>query len=448
VSEHALRQEDLQNPEILHRLCALHPSGLELMSLPRELMEGKFLGVVYPFLHALRRSHDIVVAALPGRPGPSAKAVLEEADRVLIAGKDSPLSGDAEVREAVAALVEPERLWTVRLEEEILPPADPSVSRIPWRATFTATRSPFLPAEAVGAHRAVDRLARKMGGLSLGFAMGSGAALGYVLIGFLKEMEKNNIFPDIIAGTSMGALIGSFYAAGRDPAELQEIALSITKAKLWMLADFSLPRTGLILGDQVLKFLKSVLGERTFAEMRLPFACVATDIMNGEEVVLRHGRVAEAVRGSLSLPFFFQPYFHQGRYLVDGGLTDPVPTSVTASMGADVLVAVNTTIRPSDKRLPGFKRRRAQRPGFWKGPNILQVMMKTIYTMQYGIAQTRKEPAHVILEPDVSAFTWADFHRAADIIKLGEDYVGQFIPKIKSLFPFFSDTCRVPLRKR
>ena len=150
-----------------------------------------------------------------------------------------------------------------------------------------------------------------MGGVSLGLAMGSGAALGYVLIGFLKEMERNGVFPDVIAGTSMGALIGSFYAAGKSPAELEEIALSITKAKLWMLVDFSLPRQGLIVGDQVLKFLKSVLGERTFAELQIPFAAVATDIMSGEEVVLRHGKVAEAVRGiplpALLLQTFFPP---------------------------------------------------------------------------------------------------------------------------------------------
>jgi NTE family protein len=378
----------------------------------------------------------------------SAKAVMEEADRVLAAVRDSPLSGDVPVLDAVAASVELDRRWIVRLEENPPEVIGANVFRIPWRATFAATRSPFLPTDAPASQRALDRLARRMGGVSLGFALGSGAALGYVLIGFLKVLEKNGIYPDVLAGTSMGALIGSFYASGKSPDELEQIALSITKAKLWSLADFSLPRQGVILGDQVLNFLRSVLGEKTFAEMSLPLTCVATDIMTGEEVHLSHGRVADSVRASLSLPFFFKPYFHQGRYLVDGGLVNPVPTSVIASMGADVLVAVNTTGKPAEKRLPGFRQRRPRRPGFWKGPNILQVLLKMIYTMQFGIAQFRKEPAHVVLEPDISAFTWADFHRARDVIRVGEDYIEPMIPKIKSFFPFFADTCRVPLRRR
>lgn len=450
VNEHGLRQEDLLNPEMLHRLSVVHASGLELMSLPLSLMEGKFAGVAYSFLAALRRVYDLALVCVPGTPSSFPKATLEESDRVLVAEKDSPLSGDAPAKETAATLVEPARRWTVRLEESAPGPAGPEVFRIPWRATFTATRSPFFPADAVRSQRALDRLARRLGGVSFGLAMGSGAALGYVLIGFLKSMERNGLAPDILAGTSMGALIGSFYASGKSVDELEQIALSITKAKLWTLADFAFPfpRQGLIFGGQVLRFLRSVLGESTFADLLLPFSCVATDIMSGEEMILNHGKVAEAVRGSLSLPFFFQPFFHNGRYLADGGLVNPVPTSVIAAMGADVLVGVNTTGKPAEKRLPGFRRRiRPRRPGFWKGPNILQVLLKTIYTMQFGIAQFRKEPAHMILEPDISAFTWADFHRAADVIKVGEDYIEPMIPKLKSFFPFFADTCRIPVRR-
>lgn len=449
VNEHSLRQEDLQNPDLLARLCTVHASGLELLSLPRPLMEGKFAGMIYPCLAALRRSHDFVLASVAGVSSPSNAAVLDEADKVLSAAKDSPLSGDGPAVEAAAAAVETERRWTVRLEESPPEVIGANVFRIPWRATFTATRTPFLPPDAVASQRAMDRLARRMGGVSLGFAMGSGAALGYVLIGFLKVLERNGIVPDILAGTSMGALIGSFYASGKSPDELQEIALSITKAKLWNLADFSLPRQGIIQGNQVLNFLKSVLGEKTFAELLIPLTCVATDIMTGEEIHLNHGRVAEAVRGSLSLPFFFKPFFHQGRYLVDGGLVNPVPTSAIAAMGADIIVGVNTTGKPAEKRLPGFRQqKRPRRPGFWKGPNILQVLLKMIYTMQFGIAQFKKGPAHILLEPDISAFTWADFHRAQDVIKVGEDYIEPMIPKIKSFLPFFADTCRVPLRRR
>ena len=440
VGEHGLREEDLLNPDMIHRLCAAHPSGLELLSLPRSLMEGKFAGLIYSFLNGLRRSHDFVVAVVAGPEAPSAKAALEEADRVLLAEKSGTPSLEASARQATAAGVPPDRQWTIRLEEGPFSPGGTDVFRVPWKSVLTPGRSPVLTPDAEPARLVLNRLARRMGGVSLGFAMGAGAALGYVLVGFLKVLEKYGIYPDVIAGTSMGALIGSFYAAGKSPAEIEQIALSVNKSKIWSLMDFMIPipRQGILMGAQVLKFLKTTMGARTFADLNLPFACVATDIMNGEEVVLNQGKVAEAVRASLSLPFFFRPAFLNGRYLVDGGLVNPVPTSVVAAMGADVLVAVNTTAKPSEKRIPGFHRRKIRRAGFWKGPNILQVMIKTIDTMQFGIAQTRKEPAQLILEPDVSAFTWADFHRAGDIIRLGEDYIEPMIPKIKSFFPYFN----------
>jgi NTE family protein len=433
LNEHTVRREDLLNPEMIHRLCAEHTSGLSLLSLPRSLMEGKFAGIVYPFLATLRRSHDLILFVAPDFQSFSSRAVLEEADRVLLVEPGGPQPADA-------ATAPPNRLWTVRLEPGPPRPTGPGVFRIPWRNEFVPGRSPLFPAQAQATRKAFNRLARRLGGFGFGMAMGSGAAPGYVLIGILKVLERHGLFPDVIAGTSMGALIGSFYASGKTPAEIEEVALSITKARMWGLADLALPfpRQGLIYGGRVLRLLKSVLGDKTFEDLEIPFSCVATDILSGEEVVMSNGRVAEAVRASLSLPFFFQPYYLDGRTLVDGGLVNPIPTSVVAAMGADVLVAVGITGKPAEKRLPGFRRKPQPPRGFWKGPNIFQVMLKTIYTMQYGIAQFRKEPAHIVLEPDISAFTWADFHRAADIIRVGEEYIEPLIPKIKSFFPFFA----------
>jgi NTE family protein len=169
--------------------------------------------------------------------------------------------------------------------------------------------------------------------------------------------------------------------------------------------------------------------------------------MSGAEVVLKDGKVADAVRGSLSLPFFFQPFFLNGRYLVDGGLTNPVPTSVATAMGANILISVNLTAKPSDKHMAGFRNRRRYSSSYMKGPNILEVMMKTIYTMQFEIAHARAELSHVVLAPDMSHFAWSDFHRAPDIIKIGEAMMEETMPKIKTLLPLYSDHCRVPLKR-
>jgi NTE family protein len=413
---------------MIHRMCARHASGLDVMSLPRAMMEGRFGGLMYAFLHALRKSHDFIVI-VPPDGGLCLKASMDEADRLLRV-EDAAATTDRPADE------DPRRVWSVRLETGQPAPLAPGTFRVPWGGV--PADGP-IPVTDQRARRALTRLARRLGGVSFGFAMGSGAAMGYVLIGFLKALERNGLYPDIISGTSMGALIGSFYAMGKTPAEIEEISRGITKAKIWSLMDFAFPfpRQGIMHGNEVLSFLKSILGPRTFAELDLPFACVATDILNGEEVVLRHGKVAEAVRASLSLPFFFKPFYLNGRYLVDGGLVDPVPTDVAAAMGADVLIAVNITTKPAEKRLPGFQRRQ-QRFSLVKGPNILQVMMKTIDTMQWGIARARQAPAHIVLEPDISAFTWADFHRAADITRTGEEYIETMMPKIKSFFPMFA----------
>jgi NTE family protein len=444
----SLRPEDLSNPATLRRLTVIHPSGLEILKLPQALIENRLLSGLPSLLNTLRRDNDFVLLSPLLRAGRDLETILETAHRVVITDKDGVFAGDEEVAPLVDKHVPEENRLRVRLTTSAPVPAERShSSRIPWPAGLaeqTLRRGrPYLGREALLPHRGIDRLARRLGGLRIGFALGSGAALGYVTIGMLRVLERHGIFPDVVAGTSMGALIGSFYAAGKTPDELETIARGITKMKLWSLADFTVPWRGVILGDQVLKFLKSVIGGATFDDLHLPFAAVATDILTGEEVVLKYGPVAEAVRASLSLPFFFKPYFYRNRHLVDGGLVNPVPTSTIASLGADILLSVNITTKPSQKRLPG--RRKARRPPE-HSPNIFEVMLKTIYTMQYGISLTRAEPAHVVLAPDLSDFTWPEFHRAADIIKAGERYTEELMPKIKAQLPFFADTCKVPLR--
>ena len=445
VDDESLRQDDLQTPETLERLTVFHPSGLELITLPLALLEGRLYNALYPFLSLLRKNYDYTLLAMPPRMTRSVRAVMEESDKILFVDKDSAAPGSAEIMEQVTGVIFAKKLFWIQLLEKSVAAAGNAHFSLPWPGAGKGN-SPFLPEEATASRRAMGRLARQFGKLRVGLALGSGAAFGYVIIGMLRVLEKHGIYPDILAGTSMGALVGSFYASGKSPDEMEQIALSITKRKLLSLADITLPWQGLILGRQVLGFLKSILGEATFDQMQIPFACVATDIMTGEEVTLQQGKVAEAVRASISLPFYFQPYFTQGRFLVDGGLVNPVPTSTIAAMGADILISVNLTTKPTNRRFLRHRDRRRQSSAYWKGPNILEVIMKTIYTMQFGIAQTRSEIAHLVLSPDLSQYTWADFHRSAEIIKIGEASMEEAIPKVKSHLPCFSDYCKVPPR--
>jgi NTE family protein len=442
IGEHSLRQEDAQSPATLNRLARDHSSGLRYLVLPLSLLNDRWLSVTHPFAAALRHDHDLVLLALPPRLTAGVRALLLEVDRLLTVEGEGHAGGD--VLATLKEILSVSRLYRVQLLTDTVPPRrSPGRCRIPWTpglgGACAAQGSAFVPETLRRTRIAIDRLARELTGLRLGLALGSGAALGYASIGLLRVLERNGIYPDVLAGTSMGALLASFYASGRTPDEIADIARGITRLKLWGMMDFTLPWQGLLLGRGVLRFLKSILGDITFDQLPLPFACVATDIGSGQEVVLKHGRVAEAVRGSLSLPFYFQPFFHRGRFLVDGGLVNPVPTSVLTALGADIRLAVNVTVPPERKHLPGIRSSLHRHTG----PSLLEIMAKTIYTMQYRIA-VHTDTAHLALSPDVGGYAWMEFDRADDILRAGEDYAESMLPKIRALLPAFHGSCPVP----
>ena len=179
-----------------------------------------------------------------------------------------------------------------------------------------------------------------------GYALGGGAARGLAHIGVLKVLEEHGIFPDIIVGTSMGALVGALYAGGISINDIEQFALRLNSPRLALLADVTLPLSGLVGGKRVVSLLKSILGDLTFSQMKYDFACVATDIRTGEQVVLSEGSLLEAIRASISLPGIFTPVKIGGRYLVDGGLINEVPVSVCRDMGAEYVVGVNVLPEP------------------------------------------------------------------------------------------------------
>lgn len=185
-----------------------------------------------------------------------------------------------------------------------------------------------------------------MSKMKIGYALGGGAARGLSHIGVLKVLHQRGISPDMIAGTSIGAIIGALYAGGYDPEDIEKIVLGLDWKKLANLVDVTLPFSGLLQGKRVVVLLRSILGDMTFSQLRFPFACVATDILSGEQVVIRDGDLVEAVRASISIPGIFTPVELSGRFLVDGGLTNSVPVSICREMGADFVIGVNVIPDP------------------------------------------------------------------------------------------------------
>ena len=176
----------------------------------------------------------------------------------------------------------------------------------------------------------------------IGLALGGGAARGLAHIGVLKVLEEEGIPVNLLAGTSIGGLISCLYAAGIGAPALEEEALRVCSRRFLLpLTDTSLLRRGLFKGQTVVDYLEGHLGDRTFADLRLPTAVVAVDLLARREVVLREGRVVPAVRATIAVPGVFTPVEMDGRVLIDGGVLNNVPADVARFLGAEVLIAVN-----------------------------------------------------------------------------------------------------------
>lgn len=475
ATEESIRSMDLRDPDRIRSLAQQHPSGLEILSLSASTLGGRLYSGIYLFLNFLREVHDLVLAGLGPSLGDVERSVLAEADKAVLAGTDALRPQYRQLEAELLTLIEPQRLLRVWLGEseveEVSPVPGDRPQTFPWSEgigeAFERSGSPYQPLEDhPKSRRAIQRLARRLVGLKVGLALGTGAALGHSLIGILKVFKKEGIPIDIIAGTSIGSLVGGLTALGLDPEEIEELALRVDKGWVYenLFWDLTLPRSGLFAGQTLLRFIRSYFGTREFQDLEFPFACVAADIETGEEIVLQEGRVAEAIRASCGLPLIFSPTRLGGRYLVDGGLVNPVPTSVVSDMGADLLIAVNLTM-PAGDRQAGLRSRRAKAgqalfqapvdlaslreltlPDLLKAPNMFEIFFQMIYTMEYEIAQSRTSLAHVVINPDLKGFSWTEMHRAKELIRAGQLVAQQYVPQIKALIPYFADYCKVPLR--
>jgi len=265
-------------------------------------------------------------------------------------------------------------------------------------------------------------------GKKVGLALSGGAARGLAHVGVLEVLHKEGIPIDMIAGTSAGAVIGAVYAWKQDISQIKEHALDATWKTMAPLIDPSFPKTGFIKGKKIKDLLSTFIGGNIkFSDLKIPLACVATDIETGEEVVINRGSVPDALRASISIPGIFTLVKREGRYLVDGGLTTPVPVDVARQMGADFIIAVNVNPDIADR----ISKTGQERVGTHKEPNIFQVMMQSIYITTYSLVRSAVEDADVVVEPPVAHIGAGDFQKAQELVELGKQATRDAIPEIK-----------------
>lgn len=275
----------------------------------------------------------------------------------------------------------------------------------------------------------------------IGLALGSGSARGWSHIGVIRVLEKEGISPDIVCGTSIGALVGAAYAAG-ELDRLEPWVKSLTWQGVVSMLDFKMGG-GLIEGSKLMDFFRAHFKDPGIEKLPKAFACVATELLVGREVWLREGSVINAVRASLALPGLFTPAQHEDRLLVDGALVNPVPVSLCRAMGADIVIAVDLNRSQvqnhsqiadqaeSTSSLLGINAWMDTllarfRPSFLKKngdlPSMLDVMSMSLNIMQMRITQSRLagEPADVVIRPHMQDVSTMDYHLAAKAIAEGE----------------------------
>jgi len=295
----------------------------------------------------------------------------------------------------------------------------------------------------------------------VGLVLGSGSARGWAHLGVIQALAEAGVRVDYVAGTSIGALVGAFYAAGKIET-LRNIILELDRKQIALLFDMVFPKSGLIDGKKIADSVREHISEKNIGELSLPLCVICTDLNTGCEVNIQDGDIIEAIRASISVPGIFTPVKKNGIFLVDGGLVNPVPVNVSRRMGADLVIAVdlnhdivgkrsvihsesyatvpltgrnrfavqNTLVR---KIIDNLKKRTgapsasvlAQIKQWMKkdsAPNIFEVLASSIYIMEMQITATRlkTEPPDLLIQPKLGHIRFLDFHRAQEAI--GEGY--------------------------
>ncbi|NMC78850.1 MAG: patatin-like phospholipase family protein [Chloroflexi bacterium] len=270
---------------------------------------------------------------------------------------------------------------------------------------------------------------------SVGLVLSGGGARGLAHIGVLRVLEREGISVDYLAGTSMGGVIAAGYAAGMSADDLEQEALAITRSRgMLRLVDPGLPNGGLIRGQRLLAFFKHEFGERTFSDLRLPLALVAVDLNSQQEVVLRDGMVAAALRATTALPGLFMPVEMNGWRLVDGGVLNNLPVDIVAGMGAERIIAVDIGLSGKDGMAHWIRHHRWIPGGI---STTLEDLDDSLCTLRNVVQEhkLRQFPPDVFICPDLplDVTVASGYNRVSELVTAGEYAAEEHLPEIKAL---------------
>lgn len=283
----------------------------------------------------------------------------------------------------------------------------------------------------------------------IAFALGGGAAKGWAHIGMLSFLKEAGVKPDLICGTSMGAVAGGCFAAGKLD-ELKRFAFSMTKRRMFSFMDLRLGG-GIIKGNHLVSELTKYLGDTNFEDLDIPFVSIATELATGHEIWLRHGPLVPALRASFAMPGVFSPLQIDGRWLTDGALVNPIPVSVCRAFGARIVIGFGLTsaVYLAKNQMQDYYDDKVMedehemhelvesvKSGLHKikteEPSLGSVTMASFNIMQDRIARTRLagDPPDAIITPDVEHIGTFEFDKAEELYELGYEAARKGLPSI------------------
>ena len=302
--------------------------------------------------------------------------------------------------------------------------------------------------------------------IKVGLALGSGSARGWAHIGAIEAIEETGIPIHYVAGTSIGAFVGAVYATG-DLDSLKQFALQMDWKKVLSYFDVVFPRSGLMDGKKVHELFSIHTKARTFDDFKIPVKMIATDLNTGEKIIIDSGNIIESIRASVSVPGVFTPVHLNNKWLVDGGLVDPVPVKVVRDMGADIVIGVDLNSGLSNNNLPkkpknviktkpSLKERNEliariseqygnaekavkNQISRWytpsSKPNIIDVLGSSISIMEEQITRINlaMDPPDILIQPRLGNLKMFDFDQAERSIQEGYAQAKYQIDNIKSL---------------
>jgi len=452
---------------------------IDLLNVAFDTEDSSLVDEISQFVTALVANYHFVVVDLPNEMDEIVLKTLTQSDTVQLVIRDDPSELEAgrqviyELEESLKENFEADKVqvivragpWGEELSYEQINRAidfdvytklpDVQADDMMKMLISPVVSMPLLDASSVYA-QIVRKRSRELGDVLVGLVLGGGAALGICHIGILRVLERERIPVDVVAGSSMGALIGSFWVTGHHADQIERLARQFESRKgLFKLLDPVVPISGFIGGQAIKRWLRKHLGGKIFYDTTIPFKVVAYDIIKRQEIVLNSGPLVDAVAQSIAIPGVINPIRDHDKVIIDGGVLNPLPVNVLKNLGIKKVIAVNVLQSPEDVTAGFLAEQEALskeakiafgcNPFKYLGvrikkrmdkmfmPNISDIIVRSLQASEYLIAEQSGKDANVLIHPDLVGLNWYELYRVEELIKRGEDAAEKHLNAIRRL---------------